>query len=176
MIRFNEVYLLRFYVILVLLAYVLSSAVYAQTSGQSPTATNTDEQLANQYFREGQYDKAAVLYEELFAKRPTAISYNNLLICLIELQDFRKAERLVNGQIRLHPEQVRYRVDLGYVMERSLNSRQARRHFDGLLNGLRANPQNVSGNKGGKIVAQGSPKDVAKNNKSITGKYLKRII
>jgi excinuclease ABC subunit A len=32
------------------------------------------------------------------------------------------------------------------------------------------------GDKGGTIVAQGSPEDVAKNPKSFTGKYLKEVL
>ena len=32
------------------------------------------------------------------------------------------------------------------------------------------------GNKGGEIVAMGTPEEVAKNEKSYTGKYLKKIL
>jgi excinuclease ABC subunit A len=32
------------------------------------------------------------------------------------------------------------------------------------------------GDKGGKIVAQGTPEDVAKSPKSFTGKYLKEVL
>jgi tetratricopeptide (TPR) repeat protein len=98
------------------------------------TVDNADELLAGQYFREGDYERAVALYEELFAERPTPVIYNNYLVCLLELEDFRKAERLVRGQIRQYPEQIRFQVDLGWVMERSGNSRQSRRQFDELVN------------------------------------------
>ncbi len=105
---------------------------------QVPAANNTDEQLAGQYFRDREFDKAVLLYEELFDKQPTPVIYNNYLVCLIELEDFRKAERLVRNQIRQHPDAIRYEVDLGWVMERAGNMRQSRRHFDNLISSLPA--------------------------------------
>jgi excinuclease ABC subunit A len=32
------------------------------------------------------------------------------------------------------------------------------------------------GDKGGKVIAQGTPEDVAKSPKSFTGKYLKEVL
>ncbi len=107
------------------------------------TVDNTDELLAGQYFREGDYERAVVLYEDLFNERPTPVIYNNYLVCLLELEDYRKAERLVRSQIRDNPEQVRFQVDMGWVMERSGNSRQSRRQFDGLINDLSADLHHV---------------------------------
>jgi tetratricopeptide (TPR) repeat protein len=103
----------------------------------------TDELLAAQYFRDGQYDKAVVLYESLFEKNPTPVIYNNYLECLFALDEHRKAERVVRGLTREHPEQVRYEVDLGWVMQRAGNDRQARRQFDRLIRNLESSPRAV---------------------------------
>ena len=103
----------------------------------------TDELLAAQYFREGQYDKAVVLYETLFEKNPSPVIYNNYLECLFALDDYRKAERVVRGLTRAHPEQVRYEVDLGWVLQQAGNDRQARRQFDRLIRNLDASPRAV---------------------------------
>jgi tetratricopeptide (TPR) repeat protein len=112
--------------------------VVATAFSQLPAVNNTDEQLAAQYFRDREYDKAVLLYEELFDKQPTTLIYNNYLVCLLELEDFRKAERLVRAQIRQSPDAVRFEVDLGWVMERAGNTRQSRRHFDNLIANLPA--------------------------------------
>lgn len=125
-----------------LLLFLIAMGLHTQGASRD-VADNTDEQLAAQYFREGQFDRAVLLYEELFEKRPTYVIYNNLLVSLLELEEFRRAERLVRGQTRLHPDQVRYDVDLGWVMERAGSSRQARRHLDGLIDQLAANPSTV---------------------------------
>lgn len=103
---------------------------------QPVVVDNTDEQLAAQYFQNREYDKAVILYESLFERRPTAIVYNNYLVCLLELGDYRRAERVVRAQMRQFPEAIRFEVDLGWVMERSGNTRQSRRHFDNLIGNL----------------------------------------
>lgn len=104
---------------------------------------SSDELLAAQYFSQGQYEKAVVLYAELFEKNPTPIIYNNYLRSLLELQEFRQAERLVNRQIRDNPGRVRFEVDLGYVHLRAANERRARRQLQGLINDLTAHPAAV---------------------------------
>ncbi len=117
---------------------ILDGAADERPTEQPIVSDHTDELLAGQYFREGDYEKALALYEELFSERPTPVIYNNYLICLLELEDFRKAERLVRTQIRQYPDQIRYAVDLGWVMERSGSDRQSRRQLDGLINDLSA--------------------------------------
>ncbi len=104
--------------------------------GVQQASDNTDEQLAAQYFREGQYDKAVVLYEELFEKNPNPFNYSQYLECLFALGEIRQAERVVRSQMREFPGDVRYEVDLGWVFHRGGNERQMRRQFDQLIDGL----------------------------------------
>ncbi len=129
---------------MLLLCVGVSLTLFAQAEQELSASDRTDEQLADQYFRNGQYDRAVLLYEELFESRPTQVIYNNYLISLIELEEFRRAERLVRGQIRQHPGQVRYEVDMGWVQERAGNNRQARRQFSGLINRLTDDPVEVT--------------------------------
>lgn len=118
--------------------------LFTPGEGLQETPENTTEQLAAQYFREGQYDRAAVLYEELYEKDQGPGIYARYLECLLALEDHRRAERLVRDQIRRNPGQVRFEVDLGWVLERAGNDRQSRRHFDELIGRLPANPQAVT--------------------------------
>ena len=57
--------------------------------GVQQASDNTDEQIAAQYFREGQYEKAVVLYEELFEKNPNPFNYSQYLECLFALGEIR---------------------------------------------------------------------------------------
>lgn len=129
---------MRFYFRLFFLTVILQIAapgiIHAET---------TDEMLANQYFREGEYEMALSLYEEIFEKNPSPIIYNNYLETLLILEEFRRAERLVNDQINKNPEEIRFHVDLGMIYSRSGNERRERRQMEGLINGLRADHRQV---------------------------------
>lgn len=105
---------------------------------------STDELLAAQYFRDGDFEKAAAIYETLIDKNPTQVVYQNYLECLFVLGDFRKAERTVRNRMRDNPGQIGYDVDLGWVFDRAGNERNARRQFDGLLRDLQANPRQIN--------------------------------
>ncbi len=126
--------------IFILLLPLLTFTAYAQRD-EGPSS---DEQLANQYLREGEFEKALVLYEELFEKDKSPVIYNNYLKCLIELEEFRRAERLVELQISDNPGRWRFQVDLGYVYDKAGDNRKFRRHFDSLIRSLSAHPPSVN--------------------------------
>ncbi len=123
--------------LLLVVTLLLTAPVFAGTE------ETTDERLAAQYFREGQFEQALALYEQLFAEGPTPVIYNNYLESLFALEEYRRAERLVRGQIDSHPGDIRFEVDLGWVYHRAGNSRMARRQMDGLIDDLGASHQEV---------------------------------
>jgi len=98
----------------------------------------TDERLAAQYFRGGDYERAVAIYEQLYEENPTPLIYNNYLISLLELEEYRSARRLTQAQQEANPDDIRYAVDHGWVRQREGNDRRARRHFDGLIDDLQA--------------------------------------
>ncbi|MFP4064775.1 MAG: tetratricopeptide repeat protein [Bacteroidales bacterium] len=98
----------------------------------------TDEQLAAQYFREGDYERAAAIYERLYEEDPSHHIYNNYLVSLLELEEYRIARRLTGDRQETNPGDIRYAVDQGWVQQRAGNERRARRHFDGLIDDLQA--------------------------------------
>ncbi len=123
-------------------AFLIASVCFAYA--QIDEDASSDERLAAQYMREGDFESAVVLYEELFASNPGPVIYNNYLQCLLELQEFRKAERVVREQIRINPSSARFQVDLGYVQDKAGDARRVRRHFDGLIKDLPPNPNAVT--------------------------------
>ncbi len=103
----------------------------------------SDERLAAQYFHDGKYSKAVVIYEDLFKDKPTEVIYNNYLKCLLELEEFRQAKSVVETQIKNEPDDVRYKVDLGYVKMRAGNTRRANQHFNSLIDNLSDRPNDI---------------------------------
>ncbi len=106
--------------------------------------SSANERLANQYMREGDYEKAAALFEELFNENPSPVIYNNYLNSLLELEKFRDAVKLVEQQIEINPGNARYQVDLGYVYDKSSDNRKMRRQFDNLIKNMYPHPPSVN--------------------------------
>ncbi len=103
----------------------------------------TDEQLAAQYFQNGEFEKAADLYEELSDKNPNPFYYNNLLQSLINATDFKKAEKVVKKRIRQNQGDIRLLVDLGYVYTSSGDEKKADKQYLETINNLTANQQQI---------------------------------
>jgi tetratricopeptide (TPR) repeat protein len=102
-----------FFLHLAILLFVssFSAKVFAQ-----PT---TDEQLAVHYFQNNEFEKALLYYEKLYSKSPTEFYYDYYLKCLLELKQYKEAEKLVKKQMKKSNSDARYQVDLGFVYIKS---------------------------------------------------------
>ncbi len=125
-------------------AIFLSFVSLVVVAQNQPPSLSTDEQLAAQFFSEGDFERAAALYEELFEKDPSPLIYNNYLQSLLELEKFRKAERVVNSQIKNNPGRARFEVDLGYVHTLAGDTRKAKKQMEGLIRDLPNHPPAVT--------------------------------
>lgn len=108
----------------------------------APTA-QTEEQLALKLYQNQEYDKAAEMYRQIYEKKPTLYIYQYLLYCLVEMQSFSEAEKLIKKASRSDPESPRYTVDQGYVILRSGNEEKARKIYEEALGKLSANQQQI---------------------------------
>jgi len=89
---------------LFLLVCFFSLQIYAQ-----------ETQLASQYFRNGEYEKAASVYKSLYEKNPLNNNYLNYLIdCYQQLEKFEEVTDLLNLQLKKFPNQEYLYVELGY--------------------------------------------------------------
>ncbi|MFN2396241.1 MAG: tetratricopeptide repeat protein [Bacteroidales bacterium] len=127
---------------LLLIVFIIVLPLLAPAQRQDDSSAN--ERLANQYMREGDYEKAVALFEELFNENPSPVIYNNYLYSLLELEEFRSAVNLVEQQIEKNPGNARYQVDLGYVYDRSGGTRRMRRQFDQLIKNIHPHPPSVN--------------------------------
>ena len=108
--------------------------------GESPQVKKeSDEQLAAQYFRNREYEKAVVLYEKLYDKKSSSIYYTYYLFCLVELEDYKKAEKIVKGQIKKYPGRLKYLVDLGFVYNEAGEFKKAKKQFEDALKNITPN-------------------------------------
>ncbi len=94
-----------------------------------------DEQLAIQYFTNRDFEKAALIFENLYNSRPDGYYYAYYLQSLIETQKYDDAENLIKKH-RKKNNLPRFTVDLGYVYELSNQSDKAKKEYDKAIKGL----------------------------------------
>ena len=96
----------------------------------------TDQQLAVHYYQAGDFEKAAMYYEKLYDKQKSDFYYNYYLRCLIELKDYKEAEKLIRKQQKRNSGNVGYYVDLGEVYKAQGDENKARKEYDNAIKEL----------------------------------------
>ncbi len=109
----------------------------------SVLAQSTEEKLALQYFQNKEYDKAADLYKSIYQKKPTPIFYNYYLDCLFAQEDYKTAEKFVSSVAKKHPDDLKYKVEYGYVIDRSGNHKKAEKIYNKAIKSLKSNRADV---------------------------------
>jgi len=117
---------------------LLSFQLFAQTQPNS-----SDEQLAAQYYQNKEFDKAAIYYERLFNKNNQPLYYAYYLHCLIETQDFKKAEKIAKKQLKQQPEHLSFMVDLGVIYAKAGESKKQQEQFKKAIQTLSSNQEEV---------------------------------
>lgn len=93
--------------------------------------TAQNSQLAQQYFRDGEYEKSAELYAELSTKKPNSNSYfDRYLTSLMKLQRYDEAETALKKRLRKRPEEVVLHVKYGQILEEKFDDAGALKQYE----------------------------------------------
>ncbi|MBA3649566.1 MAG: tetratricopeptide repeat protein [Chitinophagales bacterium] len=104
-----------------------------------------DVQLAQEYLKNSEYDKAALLYEKLLNKAPTNSQYyQNYLQCLTALKQYDEASKVIRKQIKRFPGDLTYYVDLGNVYAEKNDEKAAALQYEEALRDITADMQQIS--------------------------------
>lgn len=76
---------------------------------------NEKNQLALEYYKNKEFDKAAVLFSELYAAQSNKLYFTYYLNCLVELKDFETAEKIIKKEIKRNGNDLSFYVDLGFI-------------------------------------------------------------
>ena len=133
---------------------LINAAIVIQTAGQISTPPKgkktdarqkeqfqIDEQLASQYYREQDYEKARDLYEQIFKKSDQTSHFQQYVNCLIALKDYDKAEKELKSFAKKHQNYYKADTDLVYVYTLQGKADKAKKKFDEILKAL---PDNAS--------------------------------
>jgi len=98
--------------------------------------TETDQQLAQHYYTTGEFDKAKMYYDRLYAKDPSKFNFNRLYECLQTTGELKEAEKLLKKQISSNKNEVEYRVMLAQFYEEQQEPTKAQKIYDELIQEL----------------------------------------
>jgi tetratricopeptide (TPR) repeat protein len=115
-----------------------SSILFAQDGGGS------DQQLAQYYYSNGEFDKAVSYYQRIFEKDGNKFNFNRYYECLIKTENFKEAEKLLKKQISLNRTNYELKVTLGEFYELTENIEKATKIYDELIEDLTPNPSTIT--------------------------------
>jgi tetratricopeptide (TPR) repeat protein len=114
----------------ILFLILLSSPLFAQNA-----------ELANSFFRKGEYEKAIMLYEPLLESNPIRQDYfKSLLTCYQQLEKYEEADRLLNQQLENFPNQIYLYVELGYNRQLQGKPEEAEAYYEKSMQFIEQNP------------------------------------
>ena len=115
-----------------IIAFIWSVASFAQ-----------NEQLANNYFEKGEFEKALVIYESLNDKQPGNIFFSqSMAACYQQLQQYAKAEKLLKDKADSTGQPLLL-VELGYNYQLQQNMAEANKYYEQAIDAVRQNPSFV---------------------------------
>lgn len=103
------------------------------------------DQLANNYFDRGEFEKALVSYEALLKSQEGNYNYFQRVIeCYQQLQQFDKAEKALESRLDKY-RQSNLLVELGFNYQLQKNQEKANKYYNQAIDKIKKNPQEVYG-------------------------------
>lgn len=102
--------------------------------------TETDQQLAQYYYTNGEFDKAVLYYEKIYASDPSKIVFNRYYECLLETKDFKTAEKVIKKQVNSNRGDIELRVTYAQFYEEINEEPKARKIYEELIDEVNNNP------------------------------------
>ena len=127
-------YTLRFAALVAALFFLKTPALQAQ-----------DPNLANQYYSDGEFEKAAALYGQLWeADERNEYMFNRYVECLLNLQQWEQTDKVVKKQIKKNPDNALLYITYGSLFERQNKAPEAAAQYDKAIEKMSADFSSVS--------------------------------
>lgn len=103
-----------------------------------------DETLAASYYQNGEYEKAADLYQSLWEKSNNSLQfYGPLLKVYLILKKFDEAEKVVKKQLKKNEKSPPLQIDLGHLYRARGEVEKSKEVFDKVLKNLHADESEI---------------------------------
>ncbi|GAB1308418.1 tetratricopeptide repeat protein [Urechidicola sp. KH5] len=117
--------------LILLIFCLLNLSLYAQ-----------DQQLAFDYYRKGEYDKAASIFKSLYRQNNFNSNYlQRYVLCQQQLENFDEAQKSIELHLEAFPNQIHFYVELGYNYELQYLHEEAKVEYEKALSLL---PNNLN--------------------------------
>ena len=110
---------------------VLSSFSYSQTE--------TDIQLAQYYYTNGEFEKATSYYEKIYENDPSKVIFTRYYECLMEIKDIKTAEKILKKQVNINRGDLDLRVTFAQFYEEIEELAKSRKIYDEILDEVNSN-------------------------------------
>jgi tetratricopeptide (TPR) repeat protein len=99
----------------------------------------TDQQLAQYYYSNEEFDKASIYYEKVFASDPNKFNFKRYYDCLLKTEQEKEAEKLLKKQASTNKSDYFYKVLLGEFYELQNEHDKAHKLYKEIINDLEDN-------------------------------------
>ncbi|MBX2929457.1 MAG: tetratricopeptide repeat protein [Saprospiraceae bacterium] len=100
------------------------------TAGIAAALPAQDSRLAQQYFQNGEFEKAAVLFEQLFeTNQQNDYFFDRYVDCLIALERYDDCEKAIKKQLKRDPKNLTLYVTLGKLLEQQYREADAEQQY-----------------------------------------------
>lgn len=97
--------------------------------------------LAQQYYRDGEFEKASVLYKKLYEAQSNPRNdfyFDRYLNCLLSLEEYGEMEKVIKKELKKNPKNVKLHVAYGNLFERQFNDAAANEQYEKAIKKLPA--------------------------------------
>lgn len=106
-------------------------------------AQNIDRRLADQYFNNSEYDKALMYYEKLYDNTNEQFYFQRVVKCLIETEDYERAEKMMKKAVRKGWGGTDMQMDLGKLYRDTDQDKKARKTWEDIIDNLEGNRNEI---------------------------------
>jgi len=100
-----------------------------------------EQQLAYDYFRKGEYEKSAAIYQQLYEQNNFNSNYlTRLIYCNQQLENFKLSHNLIEEHLKHYPNQISFYVELGYNYELQHQQKEADFYYSKAIKEIKKKP------------------------------------
>lgn len=108
-------------------------------SAYSFSQTETDIQLAQYYYTNGDFEKATIYYEKIYENDPSKVIFTRYYECLMEVKDVKTAEKILKKQVSLNKGDLDLRVTFAQFYEEIDELSKSRKIYEEILEEVNSN-------------------------------------